>query len=111
MARKDLLKALMQPATEGAPPAPQPDRPKRGAIGAVSQSLAELKSRALVEIQADLIDMAGVSDRLDEDEDGIAALKASIREYGQQVPVLLRQSANEEGRFEIVYGRRRVRAR
>lgn len=110
MARKDLLKGLMQQSDQAPPTTPLTSRPKRGAIGAVSQSLAELKSRALVEVPAELIDMAGMADRLDEDDEGIAALKASIREYGQQVPVLLRHSAEHEGRYDIVFGRRRVRA-
>ena len=34
----------------------------------------------------------------------------SIAEYGQQVPVLVRPHPKIEGRFQIVYGRRRVLA-
>ena len=111
MARKDLLKGLMTPHSDDRPaPTSAAPRSNRGAIGAVSQSLSELKSRALVDVPVEMIDMAGMTDRLDEDDEGIAALKASIREYGQQVPVLLRESTTEEGRFDIVFGRRRVRA-
>jgi ParB family chromosome partitioning protein len=80
-----------------------------GAIGAVSQSILDLKSRAVQEIETAQIDMAGLRDRLDEDG-GIADLQASIAEYGQQVPVLLRPHPETEGRFQIVYGRRRVAA-
>lgn len=111
MARKNLLKDLMAqaPAGQDTPTTALP-RSHRGAIGAVSQSLADLKSRALVEVPAEVIDMAGLSDRLDADPEGIEALKASIAEYGQQVPVLLRLSATQEGRFDIVFGRRRVQA-
>lgn len=109
MARKDLLKGLLDaPAQPPAdPPAP---RHSRGAIGAVSQSIADLRGRAMVDVPADMIDAAGIDDRLDTDPDGIAALAESIREHGQQVPVLLRHSPNYEGRFEVVYGRRRVAA-
>ena len=109
MARKDLLKGLMGdgPKSEGSS---LPPRPAKGAIGAVSKSIAELRGRALVEVPADMIDDAGLKDRLDEDADGIAALAESIREHGQQVPVLLRHSPNYEGRYEVVYGRRRVAA-
>lgn len=109
MARKDLLKNLMNPA-----PTPDEARPvkrsDRGAIGAVSKSINELKSRAIIEVPAELIDDAGIADRLDEDAGGIEALQDSIREYGQQVPVLLRHSPYAEGRYEIVFGRRRVQA-
>lgn len=110
MARKDLLKGLMGmdgPPREDAAPLP---RYGRGAIGAVSRSIADLKSRSLTEIPAEQIDNAGIHDRLDEDREGIEALKASIREYGQQVPVLLRIKPGDDSRYEIVFGRRRVQA-
>ena len=119
MARKDLLKNLMEGATAqpspdaaSGPPAPQPARPRysKGAIGAVGQSIAQLKSRALEEIPPDLIDDAGLKDRLGEDPAEFEALKDSLRDYGQQVPVLLRHDPNYEGRYQIVYGRRRVAA-
>jgi ParB family chromosome partitioning protein len=117
MARKNLLKDLIagEPAAEpeaNAPassPSPAPPRRARGAVGAVSQSIADLKARALVEVPADLIDDAGLKDRLD-DDDALDALVESVRVYGQQVPVLLRHSPNYEGRYEVVYGRRRVAA-
>ena len=109
MARKDLLKGLLESPEEGAASASAP-RMTRGAIGAVSQSIADLKGRAMVDVPTDLIDMAGIDDRLDDDADGIEALAESIRQYGQQVPVLLRHSSDTEGRYEVVYGRRRVRA-
>ncbi|KAF0675875.1 plasmid partitioning protein RepB [Profundibacterium mesophilum] len=129
MARKDLLKSLMTPAVSGegesassnGPDANAPGsagdaratplpRSAKGAIGAVSQSIAELKKRALIEVPADMIDDAGLRDRLDADPAGLDALAESLRLYGQQVPVLLRHSPNVEGRYEVVYGRRRVAA-
>lgn len=109
MARKDLLKNLMNAPTTTEEPRPLP-RSDRGAIGAVSKSINELKSRAIIEVHPELIDRAGIDDRLDEDAAGIEALKASIHEYGQQVPVLLRHSPNDDGRYEVVFGRRRVQA-
>lgn len=127
MARKDLLKGLMSDDAEKVSssaeteskssiptPNPTPARPtprySKGAIGAVSQSIAELKSRALVELTADQIDDGGLKDRLDEDPQAHAQLVASIRDYGQQVPVLVRHDPNFEGRYQVVYGRRRVAA-
>ncbi|OWY09336.1 MULTISPECIES: plasmid partitioning protein RepB [Thioclava] len=124
MARKNLLDGLMNARNEaeasarkaaGAPapadrPAASPPRRQTGAIGAVSQSLAELRTRALVEVPTDMIDDAGLKDRFDPDPEGIAQLMESLREYGQQVPVMLRHSPSHEGRYEIVYGRRRVQA-
>lgn len=109
MARKNLLKDLMTEAAQGEPPPSPAPRRTKGAIGAVSQSIADLKSRALIEVPADMIDNAGLTDRLDADDD-MDSLVESIREYGQQVPVLLRFSPNVEGRYDVVYGRRRVAA-
>ncbi|AGT10693.1 plasmid partitioning protein RepB [Paracoccus aminophilus] len=110
MARKDLLKGLMQAAVEPAPDDPAPPRYGRGAVGAVSRGIDDLKRRAILDVPPDLIDNAGLRDRLDEDPAGSLALQASISEYGQQVPVLLRHHPNIEGRYEVVYGRRRVAA-
>lgn len=113
MARKDLLKGLMGTGSlggAGGPTPPLPPRPAKGAIGAVGQSIAELRNRSVIEVPTDQIDHAGIRDRLDDDPDGIVALAESIRTYGQQVPVLLRHSPNDEGRYEVVYGRRRVAA-
>lgn len=113
MARKDVLKGLLeaQPATPAsADVAPVPPRANRGAIGAVSRSIAEIKARSVIEIDPLLIDEGGMQDRLETDDDADAGLRNSIAEYGQQVPVLVRPHPEREGRFQIVYGRRRVLA-
>jgi ParB family chromosome partitioning protein len=114
MARKDLLKGLMTPPdANSAQPSTPAQRPTytKGAIGAVSRSISELKSRSITEIPTDLIDdTGGLKDRLGEDVADQTALIDSIRDYGQQVPVLLRHDPNNEGRYQIVYGRRRVAA-
>ena len=94
-------KAGAKPARSGAP-----------ALGALQGSLAAIR-----EIDPDLIDDWGPSDRLDEftavnaDEDAgsFEALKDSIRAGGQQVPILLRR-AGSDGRYEVIYGRRRLQA-
>ncbi|MEM7243161.1 MAG: plasmid partitioning protein RepB [Pseudomonadota bacterium] len=118
MARKNLLKGLMDegknarkgkaPETKSTPPAPRPRA--TGAVGAVSQTFADLKARAIIDITADQIDDAGLKDRLQEDPEAHEKLKASLAEYGQQVPVLVRPAPSNPDRYEIVYGRRRVAA-
>lgn len=83
------------------------------ALGALQGSLASIR-----EIDPALIDDWGPKDRLEEftavnpedDEEGFEALKASIRDGGQQVPILVRRSKSAEGRFEAIYGRRRLKA-
>lgn len=74
--------------------------------------------QSIKDLDPALIDDWGPVDRLDEDvtavtpEDGsgFETLKMSIKDQGQQVPILVRPSHNTPGRFEIIYGRRRVRA-
>ncbi|PZX14894.1 ParB family chromosome partitioning protein [Palleronia aestuarii] len=124
MARKNLLAGLVPPAPSDAPetgrtapPAPperkaETRRPaySKGAIGAVGQSIADLKSRSVIEIDPHAIEAGGVTDRLEHDETDHAALMASLETYGQQVPILVRPHPETEGRFQIVYGRRRVLA-
>ncbi len=118
MARKNLLQGLMDPAASPAPAKSDGEtsrvdvtRPRynSGAIGAVSQSISDLKARAVQEIDVRMIDGGGITDRLENDA-GHAELVESLREYGQQVPVLLRPNPNDPERFQIVYGRRRVAA-
>ena len=121
MARKELLKGLMtapSPASTGDGtgsaelPAGNrgPARRPGGAVGAVSRSVADLRARAVVEVDPRMVDGAGLRDRLDAEDPDLPALVASIREHGQQVPVLLRVNPNYPERYEVVYGRRRVAA-
>ncbi|KIN69813.1 Plasmid partitioning protein RepB-8 [Sulfitobacter noctilucicola] len=107
MARKGILQG-----TTNTPPAPS-ERPKpapRGAVGALQSSLNKLQENAVQEIDANLIDDGGFADRLGVDGIAQKQLRDSLKTYGQQVPVLLRPHAKQQGRFEIVYGRRRLAA-
>lgn len=122
MARKNLLKGLMDeaqgkapeiaseenPETEKAPP--RTGRYTKGAIGAVSQSIADLKARSVIEIDPFKIRGGGLKDRLEFDEADHARLMESLRAYGQQVPVLVRPHPENPDEYVIVYGRRRVLA-
>ena len=114
MARKDVMKGLMAEPDKAdeAPARVDAAKPRytKGAIGAVSRSIEDLKRRSVLEVDARMIDPAGLKDRLDPDDPDLAALTESIRSYGQQVPVLLRPNPNDPERFQIVYGRRRVAA-
>lgn len=128
MARKNLLKDLLSPAAGDpvsapesapvsatlsgapAPAAPEAARPGRGAIGAVGRGIADLRARAVVDLDPALIDAGGVADRLEHDEADHARLVASLRDYGQQVPVLVRPHPGAPGRYQAVYGRRRILA-
>ncbi len=117
MARKHLLSDLKIPSnaapdggeatnSEVAPPQYSP----RGAIGAVSRSIELLKSQSVSELDPDLIDAPPVRDRLPEDESDFEEFARNIRENGQQVPILVRPHPTDDGRYQVAYGRRRLRA-
>lgn len=114
MARKHLLSDLAGPKSSAADlsagESVTPQYAPRGAIGAVSRSIELLKSQSLMELDPELIDAPSVTDRLDEDGEQFEEFARNIREHGQQVPILVRPHPSIEGRYQIAYGRRRLRA-
>ncbi|WP_273729249.1 plasmid partitioning protein RepB [Brucella gallinifaecis] len=119
MARKNLLEGLLPKKLSDDNSAPEevqiPEHASsafshKGAIGAVSRSIQQLRSSSVSEIDPDLIDEPFVSDRLEESEESFAEFAAQIRDHGQQVPILVRPHPDKEGRYQVAYGRRRLRA-
>ncbi|WP_099867502.1 plasmid partitioning protein RepB [Pararhizobium haloflavum] len=125
------------PAKESETSAPQrapetksaePPRAASGAVKAMGLQLSSVSreldaARALkeslssgdrvVDVDPAIIDPSIVRDRLSQDEDGdetFADLVESMRENGQQVPVLLRPHPDKAGRYQVAYGHRRVSA-
>lgn len=110
MARKGIL-TTDKTGTDATRPARERTRMiSGGAVGALQSSLSKLQENAVQDIDAKLIDDAGFEDRLGHDAQAFAQLKESLATYGQQVPVLLRPHPTQKGRYEIVYGRRRMKA-
>ncbi|MDR3489812.1 MAG: plasmid partitioning protein RepB [Bradyrhizobium sp.] len=122
MARKHLLDGLggteltavnSASAPEAGQGAPAPHlgvMGTRGAIGAVTRSIEQLKAQSVVDLQPDLIEASFITDRLQGTDADHEILMASIKEHGQQVPILVRPHPERDGRFQIAYGRRRLRA-
>ena len=115
MARKSLqeLSGIANTiARSGVQPGDKTSRTSAPALGALQGSLASIR-----EIDPTLIDDWGPVDRLeeftavnsDDDADSYESLLESIRTGGQQVPILVRQS-KDQGRYQAIYGRRRLRA-
>ncbi|KQV19722.1 plasmid partitioning protein RepB [Rhizobium sp. Root1203] len=71
----------------------------------IERRLAE--GQAVVDLEASDVEPSFVQDRMQGDLDG---LLASIREQGQQVPVLVRPHPEKAGRYQIAFGHRRWRA-
>lgn len=130
MSRKDTLNSIFMgkpsAATPSEQPAPKAERVRSGAVGALGTSLQELTqgARAAAKLQEQLnagdqvvlvdpalIDPSPIADRLPvENDPGFDALVDSIRAFGQQVPILVRPHPTVEGRYQIAYGRRRLKA-
>ena len=65
----------------------------------------------VVEIDAGLIDPSPFADRFNQEDDlSFEALKQSIAERGQEIPILLRAHTVAPGRYQTAFGHRRVRA-
>ncbi|ANV25412.1 MULTISPECIES: plasmid partitioning protein RepB [Hyphomicrobiales] len=71
----------------------------------IERRLAE--GHAVVELDALSIEPSFVQDRMQGDIDG---LLVSIREQGQQVPILVRPHPEQPGRYQVAFGHRRLRA-
>ena len=130
MSRKDTVNSLFMRKAEPAVASPavskSPERVRTGAISAMGTSLQEMSEGArsaarlqeqlasgnvVIEIEPSAISDSSVGDRIPIDVDpGFEELVSSIQQYGQQVPVLVRPQADHAGRYEIAYGRRRLRA-
>jgi len=66
---------------------------------------------AVIELDPTVVEGSFVRDRLIDFEDGsLAALKASIAERGQEVPILVRPHSELEGTYQVAYGHRRLHA-
>lgn len=116
MARKNLFAGLMDGKADAAEQAAQVlnATPRvmstSSAIGVVSQSFAQMKAQTVIDIAVEKIEPSFITDRLDSGPEGLAELVALIREHGQQVPILVRPHPTEMDRYQVVYGRRRLRA-
>jgi len=71
----------------------------------IERRLAE--GQAVVDLEASAIEPSFVQDRMQGD---ITGLVASIREQGQQVPILVRPHPDQPGRYQVAFGHRRLRA-
>jgi len=127
MKRRDVVKALLTPE----PPAPadaeaeaEPAaRVASGAVRAMGLEIGRLADDAraaealrqqiesgstVLGLSPDLVDPSFVSDRLARTSDpDFRRLVESIRESGQQVPILVRPHPELPGRYQIAYGHRR----
>lgn len=119
MARKNMFEGISpaQRPGEAAMPTQPRSAPKMpevfqsaGPIAAIRNDLRSLSSRSIQEIDPEMIEDTGLKDRLGSLDDDVAELRESIAKHGQQVPILLRPHPTLSGRYQVVYGRRRLAA-
>jgi ParB family transcriptional regulator, chromosome partitioning protein len=91
-------------------------RSLRDTFSGVEKENVELRARlesgeVAFELDPNLIDPSPLADRFaEQDESSFEALKASIRERGQEIPILVRDHPEISGRYQSAYGHRRIRA-
>ncbi|UXN57783.1 plasmid partitioning protein RepB [Phyllobacterium zundukense] len=115
MARKNLLAGLADDTSDQSHSTAS--YPIRGASKSMIRSIDELAKQAdrflegetVIEIDPATIDGSFVSDRMEDDTDQFKDLLEAIKERGQNSPVLVRPHPEIDGRFQIVFGHRRVR--
>lgn len=110
MARRNIFQPPPPPPAQPAADEARPRFPNTGAMSGVKSTLRDLSSNAVREIDPALIDDDGPKDRLAISDADVAALADSIRQHGQQVPIMVRPLPDAPGRYRVVYGRRRLRA-
>ncbi|HRE22171.1 MAG TPA: plasmid partitioning protein RepB [Rhabdaerophilum sp.] len=132
MSRKSTIDALFGNRPSESLGAPNnPDRPsasavRTGAVAAMGASLQQwtaaqktseelqaqiASAQTVVELDPATIDPAPVRDRIAiENDPSFDALVESLRQSGQQVPILVRPSPTMPGRYQTAYGHRRVQA-
>lgn len=128
MSRKDAINSLYmkKPTPSVSESDKHTDRVRTGAISAMGTSLKQMtdsanlasrlqekleKGDVVVELEPDAVEPSPIADRIPiEIDPAFDELVRSISDNGQQVPILVRPSPATRGRFQIAYGRRRLRA-
>ncbi|WP_027062319.1 plasmid partitioning protein RepB [Mesorhizobium loti] len=109
MARRDVFGSVLNSVAPGADAQDVSGYAVRGASRSIMQSFEELSKSSVVDLDPELVDTSFVSDRLDEDDEAFQELLAAIRERGQDSPILVRPHPEVSGRFQTVFGHRRVK--
>jgi ParB family chromosome partitioning protein len=127
--RKDALESLLSPVRTQSAPASVPARKPAAApaslkvmglaldsLNADAEQAEALRAQLaagdrIVEVDPTLVDRSPFQDRIEHEADpDFDALKTSVAESGQQVPILVRPHPDKNGRYQTAYGHRRLRA-
>ncbi|MFK7837310.1 MAG: plasmid partitioning protein RepB [Sulfitobacter sp.] len=95
--------AMLDSLTASAPPAPM-----MGSNRALRAARDAVDSHHVWDLDPWTVDDTRIADRLDPND--VYDLRDAIEANGQTVPILVRRHPTDEGRFLLVYGRRRLEA-
>ena len=109
MARKDIFSSVMNAAPAQTERNDALSYVVTGASRSIKSSFEELAKGSVVELDPELIDGSFVIDRIDDDDQAFQELLAAIAERGQDSPILVRPHPSVSGRYQIVFGHRRVK--
>lgn len=128
MKRRDVVRALLtpDPAEEEVEREEKPTRVASSAVRAMGLEIGRLSDEAreaadlrrqiesgafVAELDPALIEPSFISDRISRTVDAdYRRLVESVREAGQQVPILVRPHPDRPGRYQVAYGHRRREA-
>jgi len=102
---------------------PEPRRVASGAVRSMKETFSDIErenealrariaaGEQVIDIDPGSIDPSPFADRFPQEEDAsFEALKQSIADRGQEIPVLLRINPDLPGRYQTAFGHRRIRA-
>ncbi len=128
MNRRDKIKDLYAVTTESeklamANPSHQPERLPAGPVRSMGLALDRVEEEKLalqralatgltiVELDPDLVEPSIIRDRLSGSGGAnFESFRQSIAERGQEIPILVRPHPTLEGRYQVAYGHRRLKA-
>jgi ParB family chromosome partitioning protein len=97
----------------------------RGAFGAVTRTIDDLAAKAeaardiearltageaVIELDPNKVDASFAADRLSQDDEEFRNLVEAIKTRGQDSPILVRPNPQAQGRYQVAFGHRRLRA-
>lgn len=72
---------------------------------------AKLESgETIIELSPEVIDPSFISDRLEITEAEVEELAEQIRDRGQLIPIMVRPHPDKDGRYQVAFGHRRLKA-